>query len=146
MAQKCLTDESLFLVDVVVSNKPGSKRVLVILDGDNGVTIDACAEVSRKLSGLLDESPFMEESYTLEVASPGLDHPLKLTRQYVKNRGRKLKVVLKDKQTVQGKLTEADDQKIVVEEELKEGKKTTTKKRVIAFGDIEKALVVVSFK
>lgn len=146
LAQNCLVDQSLFLVEVVVSQKPGAKRVLVILDGDNGVTIDTCAEVSRKLSAALDESSLIEDRYTLEVASPGLDHPLKLKRQYFKNRGRKMKVTLKDKKIVQGKLMEVMEESVTLEEEVKEGKKVITKSRSIAFSDIEKALVMVSFK
>jgi len=146
LAQNSLGDESLFLVEVLISTKPGSKRVLVILDGDNGVTIDACAEVSRKMSAALDEDSLMEGSYTLEVASPGLDHPLKLKRQYFKNRGRKLKVTLKDKKVVQGKMMEVRESDITLEEEVKEGKKVTTKSRSIAFSEIEKAMVMVSFK
>src|SRR5690348_33189 len=88
-----------FVVEVVISGKKIPKRVLVIVDGDTGMTIDDCADLSRKLSKEFeDRSFFGEENYILEVSTPGLDQPLKLRRQFQKNIGRKLKVKLQNSQ------------------------------------------------
>ncbi len=146
LAQNCLTDESQFLVEVIFTSKAGPRRVLVILDGDKGVTIETCARVSRALSNAMDESGLIDENYTLEVTTPGLDHPLKLKRQYYKNVGRGFKVHTKDKTMVQGTLAAVDEQKIMLTQEIKEGKKTELKSIEIQFENIEKAFVMVSFK
>jgi ribosome maturation factor RimP len=146
LAQNCLVDESQFLIEVIISSKAGPRRVLVILDGDKGVTIETCAKVSRALSVALDESGLMDDNYTLEVTTPGLDHPLKLKRQYYKNVGRGFKVHTKDKALVQGKLMEADEQRIVLRQEVGLGKKAEIKTVEIPFEQIEKAFVMVSFK
>ena len=152
LAQSCLADESLFLVEVIISSRSGS-RVLVILDGDKGVTIEVCTRVSRALAKMLDESEIIDENYTLEVTTPGLDHPLKLKRQYYKNVGRGFKVHTKNKELVEGKLAEVNDQKIVLQQEIKEGNlpggrhgKMELKSIEVPFKDIEKAFVMVSFK
>lgn len=87
-----------FVVEVLLSGNKIPKRVLIIIDGDQGVTIDDCAELSRFLSKQFDErNYFGDDNYLLEVSTPGLDHPLKLKRQYYKNTGRNLKVVGKEK-------------------------------------------------
>jgi len=148
LAQSVLTDESLFIVDVIFSSKQGpSKKMLVIVDGDKGVTIDDCTSVSRQLSAILDETNLIEdEHYLLEVSTPGLDHPLKLKRQFKKNVGRSLKVHMHDKSILQGKMTAADEDKITIDQEVKEGKKIELKSREIPYSDMEKAFVLVSFK
>ena len=153
LAKNCLTDESQFLVEVILTSKAGPRRVLVILDGDKGVTIETCAKVSRALSNALDESGLIEDNYTLEVTTPGLDHPLKLKRQYYKNVGRGFKVHTKEKAIVQGALVEVDEQRIILRPEVKNGNRPTGRKEKIElkaieipFENIEKAFVMVSFK
>lgn len=145
MAAATLTDPSHFLVDVVVSSRQGPRKVLVIVDGDQGIDIDTCARVSRDLSKALDEVTWMEENYTLEVSTPGVDHPLKFQRQYAKNIGRSLKVKLADR-TVEGKLAAADAEKITLQEEKGSGKKKEVTTLDIPLAEIEKAFVLVSFK
>jgi ribosome maturation factor RimP len=147
LAQSAITDPSLFLVEVIFSGKQGpTKKVLIIVDGDNGVTIDHCANISRTVSAAMDEMNLVDDKYMLEVSTPGLDHPLKLKRQYRKNIGRSLKVHLNDKSIVQGKMTVADDEKIVIDQEIKEGKKIVLRTREIMYSQIERAFVLVSFK
>ena len=146
LAQNCLVDESQFLIEVIISSKAGPRRVLVIIDGDKGVTIEMCAKVSRALANGLDESGLIDDNYTLEVTTPGLDHPLKLRRQYHKNVGRGFKVHTKDKTLVQGKLMEVDEERIVLQQQVGVGKKTEVKTIEIPFEQIEKAFVMVSFK
>lgn len=136
---------SHFLVDVVAPAKNLSK-ITIIIDGDNGITIDDCTELSRTVSAKLDELEFGSTHYTLEVSTPGLDHPLKLKRQYYKNIGRGLKVHQRNKTLLNGKLISVDDQEIVLGQEVKEGKTILQKEVVVRFEEIEKAFVTVSFK
>ena len=145
LAEASVLNSSLFLVEVVASAKHLSK-ITVIVDGDQGVTIDDCTRISREISAKLDEMDLGVEHYLLEVSTPGLDHPLKLKRQYRKNTGRGLKVHRVDKSLVQGILTSADDEKIVLKEDVKEGKVTVEKSVTIPYKEIERAFVMVSFK
>jgi len=146
IANAKLADESQFIVDVVVSARKGPKKILILLDGDNGITIDDCSNLSRELSKTFDELEWMDESYTLEVSTPGLDQPLALTRQFKKNIGRSLKVKLHNS-ILEGRLTEVlEKDKIVLTQKTGSGKKEEIKTIDIPFSDIEKAFVLVSFK
>jgi ribosome maturation factor RimP len=145
IATSKLTDSNQFIVDVIISSKRGPRKVLVLLDGDNGIGIDACADLSRALAEDLEEVSWLEEAYTLEVSTPGVDHPLKMLRQYPKHIGRSLRVKLADR-TVEGKLVAIDGEKITLAEEIGTGKKKVVTNIDIVFSAIEKALVLVSFK
>lgn len=146
LAESHITDASHFVVDVVISkHKP--HKVSVFVDGDNGITIDHCSDLSRALSEDLDKLDLVKENYLLEVGTPGLDQPLKLKRQYVKNVGRGLKVVTKDKTIRQGKLIAADDTLLNLEiETVIKGRKKEINVVAIPYSEIEKAIVMVSFK
>lgn len=103
-----------FLVEIKV--KP-TNNVKVFLDGDQGITIEKCISINRPLYKLIEEAKlFPNDDFSLEVSSPGLDEPLKLFRQYVKNVGRLVEVLLKDGQKVEGKLVEVNESSMVVEE------------------------------
>lgn len=145
LAESSLPDQSQFIVDVTLSSRKGPKKLLVIVDGDDGVNIDDCATISRRLSEALDLAGWIGDSYLLEVSTPGVDHPLKFRRQYQKHRGRKLKVVLADR-TVEGVLAEIADDHIVISGATGTGKKRSEWSEEIPFSAIEKAFVLVSFK
>ncbi|WKN32873.1 ribosome maturation factor RimP [Porifericola rhodea] len=144
-------DPSLFLVDVSVSSAKNSQKVIIHLDGDEGISIDTCALVSRKLGAIIEEQDLISGSFTLEVSSPGLDLPLKMHRQYTKNIGRRVKVLLQDNTTVKGELSKVEEGQIIVQEELKNKSKDKSKKQggtkeiVIPFQDIKKTNVLASF-
>ena len=141
-----LTDSRQFVVDVVVTARKGPKKVLVVVDGDEGVSIDDCANLSRELATTLDETALLgEESYLLEVSTPGLDQPLKLHRQFKKNVGRKLRVKLSEK-TEEGTLLNVTEDAITLSREIGSGKKKELINIDINFSQIEKAFVLVSFK
>ncbi len=144
LAESCL-QPGQFLVDVVASSKNLSK-ITIVVDGDAGVTIDECGEISRLLSGKLDELDFGTGRYVLEVTTPGLDQPLKLKRQYTKNVGRSLKVRRRDQSQVTGKLSQANEEGIVLLTETREGKVRQEQEVPILYQDIAKAFVIISFK
>jgi ribosome maturation factor RimP len=112
--------------------------VIVLVDGDQGITIDQCGDLNRALSEELDRTDWFKDSYMLEVGTPGLDHPLKLKRQYRKNTGRQLKVVKSDGSVVKGRLKSVEEDGIVMEA----GEESAS----VGFSEIRKALVQVSFK
>ena len=144
LATGLITNGNQFIVDASLS-KHRPMKVTVLLDGDKGVNIDDCASLSRMLTEALDKDLLAGEDYTLEVSSPGLDHPLKLKRQYIKNIGRNLKIHLTEKTIVQAKLTGVTESGITVETSEREGKRIELKKNEIPFTEIEKTFVMVSF-
>lgn len=145
MAVDSLTHPEHFVVEVLVSGNPAQRKIKVVLDGDQGITIEDCARISRSLSAQLDELDLIAENFTLEVSTPGLDQSLKLKRQYTKNIGRKLKIVGKDKIIVKGTLTGITEDTVhLVDEE--NGGRQELKKVAIPFEDIDKAFVQISFK
>ncbi len=146
-AEENLKDDSYFIVDIIVKGSTGGKmKVLILLEGDEGVNIDDCADLSRAVGHRVEEDELIEQAYTLEVSSPGVDHPLTLTRQYKRNVGRGLKLQLKDGSAISGKLESVEETTIGFNKEVKEKKKVTHQLITIGFDEIEKANVLVSFK
>ncbi|MCB1794222.1 MAG: ribosome maturation factor RimP, partial [Candidatus Competibacteraceae bacterium] len=64
------------LVGVEFHPRPGNALLRVYIDGENGITLDDCQQVSHQLSGVLDVEDPIAGPYTLEISSPGLDRPL----------------------------------------------------------------------
>ena len=64
--------------------------------GEEGVSVDDCARVSRDLSAVLDVEDVVPTSYTLEVSSPGLDRPLRHADDYGRFAGRRAKLVMRE--------------------------------------------------
>jgi ribosome maturation factor RimP len=141
-----LQGSEYFLVNVLIAGGKSVPKIIVWLDGDAGVSIDKCAEVSRWLSKRIEDDNLIESAYTLEVSSPGIDQPLKLFRQYKQHLGRNLKVSLTNGSTKTGKLEEVKENSIVLTETVK-GKKKENLNPVteIDTKDIEKAFVLISF-
>ena len=139
-----LEKPSLFLIDISISD---SYKIVVTLDGDNGVTLQDCIDVTRAIEGNLDREA---QDYALEVASVGVGSPLKLVRQYIKNIGRTL-IVKTNEATIEAALTAAYDTKIVLSWEAREpkkigkGKETVLKNQEIPYNEIKQAVVTVNF-
>lgn len=134
---------TLFLVEV--KSAPGNK-ITVLLDGDNGITIDDCTRVNKALYKFIDEtSLFGDNNFSLEVSSPGVDKPLKLLRQYKRNTGRKVEVVLNDDTKLEGILTLVTDEEITIEEKSGKNNKITTKTITIKFDQIKHTTVLITF-
>ncbi len=141
-----IDNEAHFLVDVSIFGNKGKKKVKILLDGDEGVSVDDCSRLSRKVSDIIEEEGVIEAAYILEVSSPGVDYHLKFKRQYTKNIGRRLKVVLSDGGEQKGELLEVKEDTILVKAEKKNKKKIDYSEVEIAFDDINKTNVLVSFK
>ncbi len=124
-----------FLVEIRI--KP-TNNVRIALDADTGVSIDKCVSYNRKLYKLLEESGlFPDGNFSLEVSSPGLDEPLKMHRQYVKNTGRNVEVVLNDGSRTAGKLVAVDEKEIHVEEIKGKNKKKEVLQHTFLFDNIK---------
>ena len=135
----------LFLVDLSINE---SNKICINLDGDQGVSLQDCIDISRSIENNLDRE---EQDFSLEVASAGVSSPLKFVRQYKKNIGRTLKVKITDSADIEAKLVAADEEKITLEWQAREpkkigkGKETVDKKAEILYQNIKEAIVIVSF-
>jgi ribosome maturation factor RimP len=132
-----------FLVSLRI--KP-TDNVKIFLDGDNGITIEKCIFFNRKLRNQIEEQGiYPEGEYSLEVSSPGIDEPLKLHRQYVKNIGRNVEVVFTDETKKEGKLLTVAENDIIIEHIEGKGKKAVTQQLVIPFNNIKSTTVQIKF-
>ncbi len=135
---------SLFLIDFAVG---GDGSIKVVIDGDDGVNLQDCMNISRAIEHNLDRE---EEDFALEVTSAGATSPLQIPRQYKKNLGRKLKVKTSG-DLFEGNLTQVTEAHITLEWKAREpkpvgkGKITVQKQQDIVFSDIEEAKVVLKF-
>jgi len=142
--EKIADKPNLFLVDVKMHS---NGKLIVLLDGDDGVGIDDCVAVSRHVGFHLEEENVIETAYNLEVSSPGIDFPLSSPRQYAKNVGRTLGIKMADGVKREGVLSALTGDAIVIEEKIKEkGKKAETVESVIPLDKITETKVLISFK
>ena len=134
----------LFLVDVKMHS---NGKLVILVDGEKGIGIADCAQISRHVGFHLEEENIVEDAYNLEVSSPGIDAPLVLPRQYVKNIGRQLAIKMADGSKKEGKLTGMTEDAVIIEEVIKEkGKKAETIEVVVPFSQITETKVLISFK
>ena len=115
-----------------------------LIDGDNGITIDKCSEISRAVSRYIDENDLGNEKFIYEISSPGVDRPLKLIRQYPQHIGRELEVKLKNGEIVDGLLLDVDKEMLKLE--VPGNKKKEVLNKEIAIDDIDQSKVLISFK
>ncbi|WP_316769741.1 ribosome assembly cofactor RimP [Pedobacter frigiditerrae] len=142
--EKIADRPELFLVSIKML--PNNKLIIHV-DGDEGISIQDCAAISRHVGFHLEEENTIEKAYNLEVSSPGVGEPLLLNRQYHKNIGRDLSVKLTDGKVKEGKLLVVNDSAITIEEKVKEkGKKVQLVEAQIEFNNIVETKVLISFK
>ncbi len=135
----------LFLIDFKLN--PDNK-ISVVIDGDNGVTVEDCMFMSRAIEHNLDRE---EADFSLDVASAGATSPLVNKRQYRKNVGRTLEIKANPDLKIEGVLTEVDDAGVILEWKTKEpkpvgkGKIVVNKQAKIMYDDILEAKVIIKF-
>jgi ribosome maturation factor RimP len=161
LLQPYLENDHFYVVDVNVAGARGGKlKVTLLLDSDEGITIEECAIISRQLGNQLEETEFFGDApFTLEVSSPGVDFPLTRVRQFRRNIGRTLALTLVDGTLRKGKLDSVTDAQIVLDVEAVKLSKTKQKAVAAAglapepegptpfrFEEIKQATVEISFK
>lgn len=134
---EAIRDTDLFITEVKV--KKGD-TIFVFLDGDNGVTVDACIKVSRYVKKQLESD---ELDFELNVSSFGIGRPLILFRQYKNAEGKHLSIKMKDESKLKGKLVEATEQKLLLE--IPGVKKNPSVIQEVLLNDIDEAKVEVVF-
>lgn len=137
-------NNSLFLIELNIDD---ANHISVVIDGDNGVSVNDCIAVSRKIEHNLDRD---EEDFSLDVASAGVSRPLTMPRQYRKNIGRKLAVTTSEGK-IEGELVKMEDDTITLQWKAREpkpvgkGKVTVEKEAVLPLEDIKEAKVIITF-
>lgn len=136
--------EDLFLIELKITP---DKKILVTLDGDHGVTLKDCIDISRAVEHNLDRE---EVDFALEVASAGASSSLQLPRQYKKNIGRKLSIKTEEG-TEEGTLTDLNDDSFTIKWKAREpkpigkGKHTVEKERTYSYSEVLEAKVILKF-
>ncbi len=140
-----LDEGDYFVVSLDISS---GNKIKLLIDSLKGITIQECVAFSRAIEHNLDRDT---EDFELEVSSPGLDMPLQVKQQYIKNIGRELDLLLDDESKVKGLLKEVKDDEVVIYEEKKVKVEGHKKKQLIktdhkiSFDKIKKAIVVIKF-
>ena len=142
--ENCLKNrEDLFLIDMDIAL---DNSIKIIIDGDNGVTVEDCIYVSRSIEHNIDRD---EHDFSLEVTSSGAVTPLSNIRQYIKNIGRILVVKTKDDLKYEAKLVNANSNQISLfwkqreKKPIGKGKITVEKKIDLLYKDIVEAKVKI---
>lgn len=142
LAEPLLLHEGLELVAVEYIMEEGQWIVRVFIDKEGGVTLGDCAKVSRELGNLLDIKDIIIHEYNLEVSSPGLDRPLVKEIDFLKNKGKKIKIKvgekIDDRRNFTGILEGIDGDDVILEGE--QGDRWR-----IPFANIDKARLVYDF-
>ena len=132
-----------FLVSLRI--KP-TNNVKVFIDGDQGLPIEKCVRFNRQLYKLIEETGmYPEGEFSLELSSPGVDEPLKMHRQYLKNIGRNVEVTFNDDTIQEGKLLTVTEADIMIEYTEGKGKKAVVLNIAISFVDIKQTKVQIKF-
>ncbi len=129
--KEAINGTDMFLVDVTVDN---SNSIIVTLDSYEGMDVDTCADIARKIESRLDRDT---EDYDLEVGSAGLTTPFKVKEQYLKNIGNEVEVLTRDGRKLHGILDEAGDTSFTIFTKVKE--KVEGKKRPV---EVDKQVVI----
>ena len=141
-----LENTDIFIVDVTISN---DNNICVVLDSDTSISIDSCIEVSKYIESNLDREA---EDFSLDVTSSGLSLPIKLPRQYKKNIGKEVEILLKSGVKEKGILVSSDETSFTLQTSKKvkiEGskkKETITEDIKYSLDEIKSTKIVVNFK
>ncbi|MFE3829079.1 ribosome maturation factor RimP [Streptomyces sp. NPDC059092] len=144
LLEPLVSAKDLDLEEIDVS-RAGRRRVLrIVVDSDEGVDLDECAELSRSISEKLDETDAMgEDEYQLEVTSPGAERPLTEQRHYLRAVGRLARIQLHEGDDLVARILTVDDEGLDLEVPGVKGRKPTARR--VEFTQIAKARVEIEF-
>ena len=134
LLEPIVQEQGFELVDVEYVKEGGTWYLRAYIDKEGGITIDDCELVSRAFSDVLDREDFIEDSYIMEVSSPGLGRPLKKEKDYERSMGKELEIrtyrAIDGQKEFYGILTAYDSNSVTVKEE--NGEEKTFRKNEIA--------------
>jgi ribosome maturation factor RimP len=118
LAEPILDELSIELVDMVYTTERGKRVLRIFIDKPGGVTLDDCSRVSREIGTILDVEDIIQQSYSLEVSSPGLDRPLKREKDFLNAVGKKVNIRTKEalggRRNFKATLDEVREGKIII--------------------------------
>ncbi len=145
--KESIADNSdLFVLNITVSP---ANDIVITLDGDHGVSMGECVQVSRYVESRLNEDE--EANFSLKVESPDITQPIVHPRQYNKNIGRSLVITTTEGDKLEGKLDKIENEKLYLSYKTREpkpvgkGKHTVSKQHIIPIQQIEQAKVKIVF-
>lgn len=144
LANRHLANGPLFVTGIRIG---ADNHIHIFIDGDRGVTIADCVELSRHIEKSLGES----EDFSLDVSSHGAANPLVLPRQYKKHVGRDFEIKLLDGNKAEGTMVECNDDEIKLEYFVREnkplgkGKINVTKQQVVKYSQIKESKIKLKF-
>jgi len=142
LAESILRFERFELVELSFGRGSGRGLLKLVIDREDGVSVEDCATISRELSAVLDVEDLIPGSYTLEVSSPGLDRPLMSLSDFLRFAGRLAKVTLEEAMDNQkvfiGRIMRVEDGNVILDVA---GKGTVT----IPYQNVKKARLEVEF-
>ena len=139
-----LTDDQ-FLVDVTISS---NNEIQIMVDSDTGISINQIVEISRYVESNLDRE---KEDFELSVFSAGLTEPFRLVRQYKKNQGKEIEVLLTNGLKLNGLLKQVEDQGVELEVTTREKLEGSKKKELVTrihrlgYSEIKEAKKILKF-
>ena len=139
LVEEKLEGTDMFIVELSVSS---NNKIVVEIDGMSGVAIVDCVEVSRQIESNLDRD---QEDFELQVSSAGIDKPLRDKRQFEKNIGREVKILLQDSAELKGELLEVGDS-LKLKLPASKKKKLPEREEIIAWENIRETKILISFK
>ena len=92
-----LLSDGLLAINVSVFGKHAAKSVNIIIESDNGITLEDCANTSRIAKNVINMNKIIDDDYNIEVSSPGVNRPLFTTEDFIKYQGENISIELKKK-------------------------------------------------
>ena len=134
MLAPILEENHFELVDVEYVKEGGSWYLRAYIDKPGGITVDDCEIVNRALGDLLDQDDFIEDSYILEISSPGLGRPLKKERDFERSLGEEVEIrtyrMVNKQKEFRGILKAYDKDTVTIE--MEDGEESTFDRENIA--------------
>ena len=137
MAKEALDGTDKYLINLKITP---DNRIFVDIDGDNGITIDDCIELSRTIEHQLDRD---EEDFELNVSSAGADSPLKMPRQYRRHEGKEVSVVTMEGEKYEGVLQDSDNEHFSIR--TRGTKKSAPEVLTFEYKDVKSTRVILKF-
>ena len=116
-----VSDFGFELVDVEYVKEAGNWYLRGYIDKPGGITVNDCEAVSRLFSDRLDEKDFIEDSYIMEISSPGLDRPLRKEKDFIRSLEKSVEVrtykPVDGRKEFEGTLKAFDEETVTIEED-----------------------------
>ena len=114
-----LAKESMELVELLIRRGRGRSILKFLVTKPGGITLDECAQLNQEVGRMLERENMIQEAYILEVCSPGIDRPMKSTRDFQRSLGELVRIVLHEplngENVWKGLLKEVDQENVSIQ-------------------------------